>query len=227
MFNEISFALVLSAVIGPASVGVVAGWLSSRWASKLNWLSNEIERRSSFYSELLGAVSEIAVTLPLMYHSELANRPDETDDEFDLPRETLSDAETAEVANISVRRWRDASEKSKLFSSGVVAIPVSRADGRLNDLLDAYLWQLPIQDIKLLSKSMHGWLEVIPYVVERDMIDLRRITVNGLPRKQRKAEVSHLNEMSIAIERKISHSLKFLEAVADEQEKSDKYADLD
>lgn len=162
-----------------------------------------------------------------MYHSELANRPDETDDEFDLPRETLSDAETAEVANISVRRWRDVSQKSKLFSSGVVAIPVSRADGRLNDLLDAYLWQLPIQDIKLLSKSMHGWLEVIPYVVERDMIDLRRITVNGLPRKQRKAEVSHLNEMSIAIERKISHSLKFLEAVADEQEKTDKYADLD
>lgn len=217
-------ALLLSSFVAPIVVGIGLGWISNRWSSSHGWLRAEVQSRSSYYADVLVAGQELRETLPQMYEHAAQLRSEEFhEDECESDSAYLDDRERIEAsAGRAVSSWRRQVAKAPLYAAAVVGTPIQASGEALERALDAFHEVDPLPMLKLRCEILHEWTTAVEGSIERDMVDMRLSAVRGLPWRQRRAERSHLKEMSKVLEVRIHRTVKDISALAEEIERAER-----
>lgn len=216
-------SLLLSSLVAPIVVGVGVGWISNRWSSSHGWLRAEVESRSNYYAEVLVAGQELREALPHMYHHAALLRGHEPSaDGCELGTSFLeAKTQIERLAEKTVAKWRGLVKKAPLYAAAVVLTPVQASEDALDRLLGGFHEIDPLQTIDLRRQILHMWTLAIEGTIERDMVDLRLSAIRGLPWRQRRAEKSHLKEMSAVLESRIAETVREISVIAEELERVD------
>ncbi|QPR38019.1 hypothetical protein [Brevibacterium casei] len=222
-------ALLLSNFVAPIVVGVGLGWISNRWSSSHGWLRAEVQSRSSYYADVLVAGQELRETLPQMYeHAEQLRSEEFREDECESDPAYLHDRERVEaLAESVVASWRRQVAKAPLYAAAVVATPIQASGDALERALDAFHEVDPLPMLNLRCEILHEWTTAVEGSIERDMVDMRLSAVRGLPWRQRRAERSHLKEMSKVLEVRIHGTVRDISALAEEIERAEQADEAD
>lgn len=212
--------LLLSSLVSPIVVGVGVGWISNRWSSSHGWLRAEVESRSTYYAEVLVAGQELREALPRMYQHAALLRGHEssTDDCESGPSFLDTKTQIERLAEKSVAKWRGQVKKAPLYASAVVLTPIQASEDALDRMLGGFHEIDPLPTLDLRCRILHMWTVAVEGTIERDMVDLRLSAIRGLPWRQRRAERSHLKEMSAVLETRIAKTVREISSLAEELE---------
>lgn len=213
----------LATFLAPVIVGVLTGWWAHRWNSRHDWLTSEYERRAEYYSQVNRAGLNLTGLLPSLLSDFKVHYNTEGDsDGASLEHGTVGavhglsvSAGEPELAATVIREWREIAINAGSYSSGVGITAIRGADVALFELLQALDSEENWNLVESRATFTQERLQLMILTLSRDMVDLRRIALKALPRRQRRAERASLRQESKNLESQIGEALARVTVMTD------------